>query len=340
MPERVSPIGAPPNFPASSPPPAGRTGVQSSGPQPVSQALVVYRGTAELPLPKWMNHDAFQRLPPGPKRYLWDWQTRQDQLAKRAPLYNTLRSSLEELPSRAWFVRSTDASPHERREAFEPRAKDGIWSSWIWNDSPRKVAKIAAQRRTDTASLTILRDFVDRILGPVSDHKMAKTKLRRVLPRVHPNNLQRLLRPGDKISQPGLEEACARSEALFQGLSLLPTADQRASGRYINRREQWIDAKRFEMSLSGIDMYLERNLRNIYALYEAVQVILNEPIYQELLFRVPQATEDARLSLENVRLLACFLWILFIERLRAAFADVLSARRDAGVYAVSGSNSE
>jgi hypothetical protein len=76
-----------------------------------------------------MNHDAFQRLPPHPKRYLWDWQTQQDRLDKRAPLYNALRSSLEDLPSRVWFVRSTDGSPQERREAFEPHAKDSIWSS-------------------------------------------------------------------------------------------------------------------------------------------------------------------------------------------------------------------
>jgi hypothetical protein len=29
-------------------------------------------------LPSWMDHDAFQRLPPGPKRYLWNWKRRQD----------------------------------------------------------------------------------------------------------------------------------------------------------------------------------------------------------------------------------------------------------------------
>jgi hypothetical protein len=81
------------------------------------------------------------------------------------------------------------------------------------------------------------------------------------------------------MSQPGLEEASARSRALFQSLSLLPTAEQRASGRYFTRKKQWLEAKRLEGSLSGVDKSLGRELRNINALYEALQVILNEPIY-------------------------------------------------------------
>ncbi|RYF40973.1 MAG: hypothetical protein EOO38_21240, partial [Cytophagaceae bacterium] len=182
------------------------------------------------------------------------------------------------------------------------------------------MRELAAQKPTDTTSLTILRDFVDKILGPVHDHKQARKKLRSVLPRVHPNNLNRLLRPDDELSKPGLEKASAKSRILFRGLTLFPTPELNVSVAYTRRKQQWAEAKRYEASLSGMDVYLRNRLREAYTLYEALQVILNEPIYQELLFRVPEDTEDAKLSFENVRFLVRFFWILLLERMQRTWA--------------------
>ncbi|RYF51144.1 MAG: hypothetical protein EOO38_03930 [Cytophagaceae bacterium] len=85
------------------------------------------------------------------------------------------------------------------------------------------------------------------------------------------------------------------------------------------------EAKVCEGSLSGMDEFLGRYLREAYTLYEALQVILNEPIYQELLFRVPEDTEDAKLSIENVRLLICFFCVLLLDGLRTTWVGITSS---------------